>query len=118
MAKANYIYHQTAGAPIKAWTKGVAMQGIASHAGRRPSPGRKPLGNRRSGRAGEPAAGEPAAGESAAGEPAAGESVGASKSLADVPQDPRLPSYPADHPRDLYESLIRTFGIRDRAPHG
>ncbi len=26
MAKANYIYHQTAGAPIKAWTKGVPIE--------------------------------------------------------------------------------------------
>ncbi len=96
MAKANYIYHQTAGAPIKAWTKGVAMQGIASHAGRRPSPGRKPLGNRRSGRAGEPAAGE---------------SVGASESLDDAPQDPRLPSYPAKSGHDLYGSLSLILGI-------
>ncbi len=95
MAKANYIYHQTAGAPIKAWTKGVAMQGIASHAGRRPSPGRKPLGTRRSGRAGEPAAGESAAGES----------VGASESLDDVPNRPRLPSYPADRPVDRPRDL-------------
>ncbi len=101
MAKANYIYHQTAGAPIKAWTKGVAMQGIASHAGRRPSPGRKPLGNRRSGRAGEPAAGESAAGES----------VGASESLDDAPQDPRLPSYPAKSGHDLYGSLSLILGI-------
>ncbi len=49
-----------------------------------------------------------------AGEPAAGESVGASESLDDAPQDPRLRSYPADRPRDLYESLIRTFGIIPR----
>ncbi len=26
MAKANYIYHQTGGAPIKAWTKGVPIE--------------------------------------------------------------------------------------------
>ena len=26
MAKANYIYHQTEGAPIKAWTKGVPIE--------------------------------------------------------------------------------------------
>jgi len=35
----------------------------------------------------------------------------ASESLADVPHRPRLASYPADRLRDLYESLIRTFGI-------
>ncbi len=66
-----------------------------------PPPGRKPLGNRRSGRAGEPAVGE---------------SVGASESLDDVPQDPRRPSYPPNGPTDrlpdLYGSLLRTFGIR------
>ncbi len=74
----------------------MAMRDIGSHAPRLKAVGRpKALGNRRSGRAGEPAAGE---------------SVGASESLDDVPQDPRLPSYPADRPRDLYESLIRTFG--------
>ncbi len=36
----------------------------------------------------------------------------ASGSLADVPHRLRLPSYPADRPRDLYGSLLRTFGIR------
>ncbi len=39
----------------------------------------------------------------------------ASESLDDVPQDPRLPSYPpagpTDRPRDLYGSISRTFGI-------
>ena len=77
------------------------MQGIASHAPRlkaiRPP---KALGSRRSGRAGEPAAGQ---------------SVRASESLDDVPQDPRLPSYPpggpADRLRDLYGSLSRIFDI-------
>ena len=73
------------------------MQGIASHVGRRP----KALGNRRSGRAGEPAAGE---------------SVGASASLDDVPHRPRLPSYPPVGPPhrlpDLYGSLSTLLGIR------
>ena len=32
--------------------------------------------------------------------------VGASESLDDVPQDPRLPSYPADRLRDLYCVII------------
>ncbi len=39
--------------------------------------------------------------------------VGASESLADVPQDPRLPSYPPVGPthrlRDLYESFQRSL---------
>jgi len=70
-------------------------KGIASHPPRVKAMGRpKALGNRRSGRAGEPAAGE---------------SVGASASLGDAPRDPRLPSYPpvgppvgpTDRPRDL-----------------
>ncbi len=71
------------------------MRNIGSHAGRRP----KALGSRRSGRAGEPAVGD---------------SMGASESLDDVPQDPRLPSYPphgpTDRPRDLYGSLSARFG--------
>ncbi len=82
----------------------MAMRGIGSHAGRRP----KALGKRRSGRAGEPAVGE---------------SVGASESLDDVPQDPRLPSYPPVGPpdgppvgpthrlRDLYGSLSTRLGF-------
>jgi len=61
------------------------------------------LGNRRSGRAGEPAAGE---------------SVRASESLADVPHRLRLPSYPPVGPthrlHDLYGSLSALLGIR---PH-
>ena len=48
-----------------------------------------------------------------AGEPAPGESVGASESLADVPQ---LPSYPPVGPtvrlHDLYGSLSTVLGIR------
>ncbi len=81
------------------------MPGIASPAPRLRALGRpKALGNRRSGRAGEPAVGE---------------SVRASESLADVPQDPRLSSCPPDGPTerptdrlpDLYGSLSRTFGI-------
>ena len=75
---------------------GAAMQGIASHAGRRP----KALGNRRSGRAGEPAAGE---------------SVRASGSLDDVPHRPRLSSYPADRLPDLYGSLSALLGISLRS---
>ncbi len=79
----------------------MAMRDIGSHAPHLktmgcPPPGRKSLGNRRSGRAGEPAVGE---------------SVGAPESLDDVPHRPRLPSYPADRLRDLYGSIIRTFGI-------
>ncbi len=66
------------------------MRDIASHAPRLKAMCRpKILGNRRSGRAGEPAVGE---------------SVRASESLDDVPQDPRLPCYPpvgpTDRPRD------------------
>ena len=77
------------------------MQGIASHAPRSKALGRpKVLGNRRSGRAGESAAGE---------------SVGASESLDDAPQDPRLPSDPPDgpphRPSDLYVSLSTPLGI-------
>ncbi len=80
----------------------MAMRVIASHAPRLKAMGSpKALGNRRSGRAGEPAAGE---------------SVGASESLDDVPHRPRLPSYPPVGPThrlpDLYGSLSRTFGIR------
>ncbi len=41
----------------------------------------------------------------------------ASESRDDVPHRPRRPSYPADRPRDLYESLIRTFGISLRLTH-
>ncbi len=79
----------------------MAMRGIGSHAPRLKTMGSpKALGNRRSGRAGEPAAGE---------------SVGASESLDDAPQDPRLPSYPpvgpTDRLPDLCGSLSRTFGI-------
>ncbi len=40
--------------------------------------------------------------------------MGASESLDDVPHRLRLSSYPADRPRDLYESLIRTLGIIPR----
>ncbi len=83
----------------------MAMQGIASPAPRLKAMGSpKALGNRCSGRAGEPAVGE---------------SVGASESLDDVPHRPRLPFYPPDGPPDgptdrlpdLYGSLSRTFGI-------
>ncbi len=35
----------------------------------------------------------------------------ASESLAEVPHRPRLSSYPADRPPDLYGSLSRTFGM-------
>ena len=77
------------------------MQGIASHAGRRPkAPVHKTWGNRRSGRAGEAAAGD---------------SVGASESLDDVPHRPRLPCYPpvgpTDRLPDLYGSLSALLGI-------
>ncbi len=77
------------------------MRVIASHAPRLKAMGRpKALGNRRSGRAGEPAVGE---------------SVRASESLDDVPQDLRLPSYPpdgpTDRPPDLYGSLSALLGI-------
>ena len=73
------------------------MPGIASPARRRPkAPAHKTWGNHRSGRAGEPAVGE---------------SVRASESLDDARHRPWLPSCPADRPRDLYGSLLRTFGI-------
>ncbi len=81
------------------------MRDIGSRAPRLKAMGSpKALGNRRSGRAGEPAAGE---------------SVGASESLDDVPQDPRLPSYPpvgppvgpTDRLPDLYGSLSARLGI-------
>ncbi len=65
----------------------MAVRGTASRAGRSP----KALGSRRSGRLGEP--------------------PGASGSLADAPHRPRLPSCPAARPRDLYGSIIRTFGM-------
>ncbi len=79
----------------------MAMRDIGSHAPRLKAMGRpKTLGNRRSGRAGEPAAGE---------------SLRASEGLDDVPQDPRLPSYPpvgpTDRLRDLYGSLSALLGI-------
>ncbi len=77
------------------------MRDIGSHAPRLKAMGRpKALGNRRSGRPGKPAAGE---------------SVGASESLDDVPQDPRLPSYPPHGPtdrlHDLYGSLSTRLGM-------
>ncbi len=84
------------------------MRDIGSHAPRLKAMGRpKALGSRRSGRAGEPAAGE---------------LVGASESLDDIPQDPRLLSYPpvgpTDRLRDLYGSLSRTFGMSRSAGRG
>ncbi len=85
-----------------------ARRGDAGHrkpCGTPSAPWPKALGSRRSGRAGEPAAGESAAGES----------VGASESLDDVPQDPRLSFYPpvgpTDRLRDLYGSLSTVLGI-------
>ncbi len=80
----------------------MAMRDIGSHAPRLKAMGRpKALGNRRSGRAGEPAAGE---------------SVGASESLDDVPHRPRLPSCPpigpTDRLPDLYGSFSALLGIR------
>ncbi len=66
----------------------MAVRRTASR-GRR---GPKALGNRRSGRAGEP--------------------PGASGSLADAPHRLRLPSGPADRPRDLYGSFLWIIGIR------
>ncbi len=82
--------------------RGAAMRDIGSRAPRLKAMGSpKALGSRRSGHAGEPAAGE---------------SVGASASLDDVPQDPRLPSYPpvgpSDRLPDLYGSLSTLLGIR------
>ncbi len=77
------------------------MRDIGSHAPDLKVMGRpKALGNRRSGRAGEPAVGD---------------SMRASESLDDVPQDPRLPSYPpvgpSDRLHDLYGSLSALLGI-------
>ncbi len=67
------------------------MRDIGSHAPRFKAMGRpKALGNRRSG---------------PAGEPAVGESGRASESLDDVPQDPRLPSYPPVGPSDRLPDL-------------
>ncbi len=79
----------------------MTMRDIGSHVPHLKAMGRpKALGNRRSGRAGEPAAGE---------------SVRASDSRDDVPQDPRLPSYPpvgpTDRLPDLYGSLSTRLGI-------
>ncbi len=86
------------------------MLDIGSHAPRLKAMRRpKALGSRRSGRAGEPPVGE---------------SVRASESLDDVPQDPRLPSYPPDGPpvgptdrlHDLYGSLSALLGITALLP--
>ncbi len=69
----------------------MAMRDIGSHAPHLKVMGRpKALGSRRSGRAGEPAAGE---------------SVRESESLDDVPQDPRLRSYPPNSPTDRLHDL-------------
>ncbi len=81
----------------------MAMRDIGSPAPHLKAMGRlKALGSRRSGRAGEPAVGD---------------SMGASESLDDVPQDPRLPSYPPVGPthrlRDLYGSLSALLGIKE-----
>ena len=77
----------------------MAMRDIGSHA-RRLKVMRRPkaLGSRRSGRAGEPAVGE---------------SVRASESLDDARHRPRLPSCPADRPRDLYGSLLTRISQMD-----
>ncbi len=80
----------------------MAMRDIGSHAPHLKVMGRpKALGSRRPGRAGEPAVGD---------------SMGASESLDDVPQDPRLPSYPPVGPThrlpDLYGSLSALLGIK------
>ncbi len=72
----------------------MTVRGTASRAGRCPPLGPKALRSRRAGRTGEPARGAPAA----------------SGSLADVPQDPRLPSCPpigpSHRPSDLYGVII------------
>ncbi len=83
------------------------MRDIGSHApplkamGSPKAPVHKSWGSRRSGRAGEPAVGE---------------SVRASESLADVPQDPQLPSDlpvgPTVRLHDLYGSLSTVLGIK------
>jgi hypothetical protein len=84
----------------------VAMRDIGSHVPHLKATGSpKALGNRRSGRAGEPAAGE---------------SVRASESLDDVPHRPRLASYPplgpTDRPHDLYGSLSALLGTSPQGP--
>ena len=98
--------HRDGSQGFRPGARGVAMRDIGSHARRRPTA----LGNRRSGRAGEPPAGE---------------SVGASESLddpssaaaalplrrVDVPHRPRLSCYPADRLPDLYGSLSTLLGI-------
>ncbi len=95
------------------------MPGIASHAPRLKAMGRpKALGNRRSDRAGEPAAGESVRASESLDDPS---SAAAALPLrrVDVPQDPRLPSYPpvgppggpTDRLPDLYGSLSAFLGM-------
>ncbi len=88
----------------------MAVRGTASRGRRGPPPGPKAPtwkhgGSRRSGRAGDPA----------------GAPGRASGSLADDPHRQRLPSCPplgpTDRQRDLYGSIIRTFGISPGNSH-
>ncbi len=82
------------------------------------APWPKALGNRRSGRAGEPAAGESVRASESLADPS---SAAAALPLrrVDVPQDPQLPSYPPVGPPvgptgrlpDLYGSLSTLLGI-------
>ncbi len=78
------------------------MRGIASHAGRRPPPARKPW------EAAVPVA-------QANRQRANGR---ASESLDDVPHRPQLPSYPADRLPDLYGSLSTRLGMSSRGRLG
>ncbi len=94
----------------------MAMRGIGSHAPRLKAMGSpKALGNRRSGRAGDPAAGESVGASASLDDPS---SAAAALPLrrVDVPQDPRLPSYPpvgpTDRLPDLYGSLSALLGMR------
>ncbi|MEE8500150.1 MAG: hypothetical protein V3S27_06210, partial [Kiloniellales bacterium] len=93
----------------------MAMRDIASRAPHLKTIGSpKALGNRRSGRAGEPAAGESVrASESLDDPPSAAAALPLRR--VDVPQDPRLPSDPplgpTHRPPDLYGSLSTLLGI-------
>ena len=86
-------------------TRGAAMQGIASPAGRSP----KALGSRRSGRAGE------SVGASASLDDPSSAAAALPLRRMDVPHRPRLPCYPpvgpTDRLPDLYESLSALFGL-------
>ncbi len=90
------------------------MRGIGSHAPRLKAmrspkaPVYKIWGNRRSGRAGEPAVGD------SVWAIRCGRRKALTMSRIARGFPPTRPIGPTDRPRDLYESLIRTFGINGR----